>query len=255
MERIRYPPKPIHEMDISRFQTIKKAWEFSVVNLEKINNRLNESLNDENLSIAVAGSYGRLEASSNPDLDFMILSQHKLENKEIVLDCIENVANELNIGLPNPKGVFSEVISISDLVSKIGDRNDTLEYVAQRILLLMETKPLYNGKVYQSITDQILRKYLEYVIEDPKKEALFLMNDLIRYFRSICVNYQFQFWKEQEKWTLRNVKLRHSRIIIYAGLLFLIMNASKERGDKLLTRFVFSMRGTWTDQVLEYLVF
>lgn len=329
-DKIRYPSKPIEEMDISKFRTIKTNWEFSVATLEKINERLNNSLDDEEISVAVAGSYGRLEASPTSDLNFIILSQHELEDKK-VLDCIKDSVDEFNIGLPNPEGVFSEVISVTDLVGKIGSRDDTLEYVAQRMLLLMETRPLFNERVYRNVTDQILRKYLEYVIQDPKKEALFLMNDLIRYFRSICVNYQFQFWREQEKWTLRNVKLRHSRIVLYAGLLLLIMNASKERKDKFayistrihytplekialvyadngdysfdkilgiyevflrkvtdekirnslqidyenrysnphylelkvsadslrteLTRFIFSMRGVWTDHVLEYLIF
>ncbi len=331
IRRIKYPSKPIDEMDISKFQTIKANWKFSGMTLEKINERLNDLLDNEEISVAVAGSYGRLEASPNSDLDFIVLSYHILKEKKRVLDCIKNVSDELNIGLPNPEGVFSEFISVADFVDKLGSRNDTLECVAQRMLLLMETRPIYNEEVYKDVTDQVLRKYLEYVIQDPKKEVLFLMNDLIRYFRSICVNYQFQFWKEQEKWTLRNVKLRHSRIVLYAGLLFLIMNASKERKDKFsyiserihytplekiafvyadngdysfdkvlgiyevflrkitdeeirnslqidyenrysnpsylelkvsadslrteLTRFIFSMRGIWTDQVLEYLVF
>lgn len=330
-DKIRCPSRPVEEMDISKFQTIRTNWEFSVATLERINERLNRSLEDEETSIAVAGSYGRLEASPSSDLDFIILSQHKLEDKRMILDCIKDTTEELGIGLPNPEGVFSEVISVTDLVGKIGSRDDTLECVAQRMLLLMETRPIYNERVYLNVTDQILRKYLEYVIQDPKKEALFLMNDLIRYFRSICVNYQFQFWREQEKWTLRNVKLRHSRIVLYAGLLLLILDASKERKDKFsyissrihytplekialvyadngdysfnkilgiyevflrkvtdekirnslqidyenrysnpyylelkvsadslrteLTRFIFSMKGVWTDQVLEYLIF
>ncbi|MCJ7507862.1 MAG: hypothetical protein MUO85_03925, partial [candidate division Zixibacteria bacterium] len=98
--------------------------------------------------------------------------------------------------------------------------------------LLMESKPIYNESVFRNAVDKILRKYLELIMIDPKKEALFLLNDVIRYFRSICVNYQFNFWKEEDKWVMRNVKLRHSRIIMYAGLLLLILNASKNTEDK-----------------------
>ena len=54
-----------------------------------------------------------------------------------------------------------------------------------------------------------------------------LLNDLIHYFRFICINYQSSFDRENEKWPLRNVKLRHSRIVMYMGLLALLGEASK----------------------------
>ena len=58
------------------------------------------------------------------------------------------------------------------------------------------------------------------------------MNDLIRYFRSLAVNYQWDFENQVEKWGIRNVKLRHSRLVMYSGLLFLLGEASKEREHK-----------------------
>lgn len=232
VDNIRYPPNPVEEMEISYFQTIRKNWESTAAGLKKINQKLSESLDYEDVSIVVAGSHGRLEASPSSDLDYMIISQREVEGKDEIVGSIQDLASEFGIGLPNPEGVFSDIVSIQDMTDRIGGRDDTIEYLAQRMLLLMESRPIYNERVYRNATDQILRKYLEYVIQEPEKEALFLMNDLIRYFRSICVNYQFNFWREQEKWALRNVKLRHSRIVLYGGLLFLILNASKEKRDK-----------------------
>src|SRR6185436_13433920 len=104
--------------------------------------------------------------------------------------------------------------------------------LAQRMLLLMECRPIFNERVYRSAIDQILGRYLDLVRQDPRKDPLVLMNDLVRYFRSICVNYHFNFWRQQEKWGLRNVKLKHSRIILYAGLLFLVVNSTKHRREK-----------------------
>jgi hypothetical protein len=88
---------------------------------------------------------------------------------------------------------------------------------------------VYNQPLFDDIIGNLLSQYLEYVKNDPYKEAIVLLNDTIRYFRSICVNYQHSFWNDNSKWVLRNVKLRNSRIIMYAGLLFLILNASKHQ--------------------------
>jgi len=99
----------------------------------------------------------------------------------------------------------------------------------------MECRPIYNEAYFSQITTAILDHYLDLVRSEKEKEALVLLNDLIKYFRQICLNVEFSFWqdKEKDKWGLRNVKLRHSRVIIYVGLLFLILNSSKKRSEKI----------------------
>jgi predicted nucleotidyltransferase len=232
-DRIIYPRKPIAEMDISLFPTLRESWRFSEATLEKINESLVKSIPDTDVSVVVAGSFGRMEASPLSDLDFMILSQHDLGNRQVrIMNALEAVAREFELNLPNPEGVFSTTISIDDMLSKMGSQSDTLDSLAQRMLLLMESRPIYNERVYRSAIDQILSRYLDLVRQDQRKDPLVLLNDLIRYFRSICVNYHFHFWRQQEKWGLRNVKLKHSRMILYAGLLFLVVNSTKRRRDK-----------------------
>lgn len=233
-QKISYPEWP-EGVSLAHFQGIKKNWRFSVEILERLHQQLNEEMKNQNVSVVVAGSFGRLEASSESDLDFMIISETHLEPNEEkqVIATIRKVASSFQLRLPNPEGVFSSSIILEQMLQNVGGRLDDLVSLAQRMLLLMEARPIYNERTYKTAVDHILRKYLELVIQDPRKEALFLLNDVIRYLRSICVNYQFQFWKEEDKWVIRNVKLRHSRIIMYAGLLLLIMNASKNQHDKL----------------------
>mgnify|MGYP006430333249 CR=1 FL=1 len=97
----------------------------------------------------------------------------------------------------------------------------------------METQPVYSNEDYRYIISQVVDRYATgYVKEDSKKEWVFLLNDLIRYFRSLAVNYQSDFENDSFKWLLRNIKLRHSRLIMYSGLLTLIAEGSKERKDK-----------------------
>jgi hypothetical protein len=95
------------------------------------------------------------------------------------------------------------------------------------MLLLLESRAVYNDAKYEGLITELFSKYAEYLKGAPDKEYVFLMNDLIRYFRYICVNYQATFWR-----VIRNLKPRQSRVIMYAGLLFLIGEASKYQGDE-----------------------
>lgn len=227
MEKIKYP-KTSKIINFENYPALKFNWIYSYKILEKLNEKLNNEINDDkNISIVVAGSFGRLDASTESDLDYIILVERYDIDVEKIKKIVEKIANELNIKLPSLTGVFSEIIPINDMIKKTGSTDDNLTSLAQRLLLLMESRPIYNEVLFRSAVDRILRKYLELVIEDTTKETLFFLNDIIRYFRSICVNYQFNFWKEETKWVIRNVKLRHSRITMYAGMLLLCLNSSK----------------------------
>jgi len=316
-----------------KYVNFKDNWDYSYQKLTLLNEAFEQEFgSDKTFSIVVAGSYGRMEASQQSDLDYVVLSSPETDiNIDIIVKKVRGIATNLNIVLPNETGVFAKSYTKSELIDNIGNEEDDLNKLAQRLLMIMESKPIFNEEMFNTIADEILSKYLEYVIKEPTKEAIFLMNDLIRYFRSIAVNYQYNFWKNNEKWTIRNVKLRHSRILMYAGTLLLILNASKLREKKFeyikqhfrltpfekvvsvyldnndfnfsrligaydiflgklnsseirkqlqveyddryknphyaelkvtsdtfiaeLTRFIFSKRGTWSEEVFEYLIF
>src|ERR1700744_600031 len=232
--KIEYPLKPDFTDRFDKYVNFKSNWDYSYQKLTKLNEACVDKFGDnETFSIVVAGSYGRMEANNQSDLDYVILSTTNTDvdiNK--IVSEVRSIASNLEIPLPNEAGVFAKSYNKSDLIDNIGNEEDDLNKLAQRLLLIMECKPIFNETMFDVFIDEILKKYLEYVITEPTKEAIFLMNDLIRYFRSIAVNYQYNFWKNNEKWTLRNVKLRHSRILMYAGVLLLILNASKLRTGK-----------------------
>lgn len=234
---IKYPEEPnFKDINWNKYQQFKENWEFSCCNLKILNQKLNAQFQEDvTFSVLVAGSYGRMDAHKKSDLDFLIIHNGHLEDESSKIESIRALALELHIGLPNPGGAFSKPIHLQEMINSTGSREDDLNTTAQRLLILMECRPIYNETFFKTIIAQILDHYLRLVMEEPEKEALVLLNDLIKYFRNICINVEYSFWQEgeEEKWGLRNIKLRHSRILIYSGLLFLILNSSKYRSKKM----------------------
>jgi len=214
-----------------KYPVLASSWNFSENILKELRISMSDIGQYNNTCIAVAGSFGRYEASQLSDMDYIIISDNKCEYKKIKKSLI-NIVRRKKLLPPNPTGVFSRQVPPSELIDIAGAKDENLDHLAQRMLLLLESKPIYNSNKYEEIQLNILSKYLEYLRDDPAKFPLYLLNDTIRYFRWICVNYQFSFWKENEKWTLRNIKLRHSRVIMYAGMLLILLNSSKKGKDK-----------------------
>ena len=230
-----YPDAPRGIEKSDRFSAIDARWKYSYETLGNLSEALAAEFQDSRLSLAVAGSLGRLDASEHSDFDYLVLTDEGLTD-EAYKACVERVRRVVEpfaLRLPNANGVFTMPISVAHIVTKVGSQEDNLCELAHRMLLLMEARPLINEELFRKAQDDLLDAYFAYQERSPEKEAVFLLNDVIRYFRSICVNYQFNFWNEERLWPLRNVKLRHSRLVMYAGLLFLILNAStRDHRDK-----------------------
>lgn len=239
-------PWLLESTKIERYHALSANWTGSSNTLSEIRQILkNANLDAAVKTVAVAGSLGRMEASERSDCDLIIVlsddialkddNGNRTEQSMSYYHAVWTALESLSLEKPKPTGVFAKPTNEHELLSSMGDASEGMEVFGKRLLLLLESQPVLASESYEKLIDAIVHRYARgYVEQDSTKEWTFLLNDLIRYFRAICVNYQWSFDNETEKWPLRNIKLRHSRLVMYGGLLFLLGEASKIRQDKVM---------------------
>jgi predicted nucleotidyltransferase len=172
-------------------------------------------------TIAVAGSYARLEASALSDFDVLVVLNNDSDQTRAHRTVLDFIASK-GYPAPNPKGVFAQPVTIQKLTSVAGGTHEEYGDLSRRILLLLESRPVYKKDSYKRLMRTLIDTYASDVLEQTgrkTKNFVFLLNDIIRYFRTICVNYQYtKEVTEWGKWPIRNIKLRHSRILMYFSL-------------------------------------
>lgn len=226
------PVEPRTIRKFERYPALQTNWGFSVTFLRGLSDWCANRLSDNVETVAVAGSFGRLEGSLESDADYiMVVKDPQHPSVPTDKDVLQKGISSYGVSPPNKSGVFSQPRSRRQLMEPIGKADEKVDELGKRMLLLLESRPIYRAECFDELLDQLFGRYSEYITADQDKEFAFLANDLMRYFRYICVNYQATFWRQNEKWALRNLKLRHSRIVMYAGLLFLLGEASKHSGQ------------------------
>lgn len=84
------------------------------------------------------------------------------------------------------------------------------------MLFLLESTAVSGDDVYRAVRAEVLDRYLDESVK-PYRPPRFLLNDLVRYWRTICVDFAGKEREGRDKWGLRNAKLRASRKVLFAG--------------------------------------
>jgi hypothetical protein len=187
----------------------------------------------EPLCIYVTGSYGRLEASSESDLDLFFLLDSpdplrlvkRLSWLRLSGDLIALVEGK---GFPefSGDGEFLEVHNVARMHDQLGSRTEDSENTfTARLLLLLDSRPIFGNDLYE----RLLRKVVDFYFEDFSGHAdefrpTFLINDILRFWRTLCINYEYRRRKDRESagpsvteeiraaGELKNLKLGFSRL-------------------------------------------
>lgn len=198
--------------------------------------------------VYVTGSYGRGEASSFSDLDLFIVGRsidgQRLSNLDEICIKADLIDATRKLKIPEFSGDGAYLLAnyeITKLVNALGKATDDAENTfTARLLLLLESRPLIEEDVYNEAIDSVIAAYWR-DFEDHRNEFIpaFLCNDILRLWRTFCVNYEANTRTEplekKAKRRLKNYKLKHSRLLTcYSALLHLLA--------------VFSIKNTVTPQ-------
>ncbi len=213
---------------------ILQNWKFSVETLEQLQkmvvDRFKDKESNDNICVIVVGSFGRLEASYCSDLDYLVIyegdeSEHN--SFKSFDDEISKILEKKGIQKPSGTGgtgkTFVSPASITQLTTNIGGNKDKTQHLTWRVLMLTESRCLYNETLYNQILSDIFDRYTK-IAKEKGGYPRALINELIRYYRTVAVDYLYKVEEMNKPWALRNLKLRHSRKFWFFTTIALILH-------------------------------
>ncbi|MBL4832144.1 MAG: hypothetical protein JKY55_19970 [Aliivibrio sp.] len=192
--------------------------------------------NNTEFIIGVNGSYARREVTSGSDIDLFFLAIGD-DTEQIVSfkNQFTDKLKERGFKMPADGGVFEEIHTVNNTIDTIGGLDDKNEHITRRMLLLLEGEWLFNEEKFKNVREELINSYIDKSIRDDQI-CMFLLNDIIRYWRTICVDFEFKVKDGDKARAIRLIKLRFSRMMLYlAGLLAVGETYKKNREGKLNT--------------------
>ncbi len=177
------------------------------------------------LTIFAAGSFARDEASEHSDIDLFFLHDGKKDDivapRTLELKCFGKLIEEAtDMGFPDfsNDSEYLKIIYTENILASMGSSSDDyMNYFTVRMLLLLESKSLYNDDQYDEVLAKIVRAYFrDFPTHEQSYVPIFLLNDINRFWRTLLLNYEHKRNQDADqkkiKQKVKNYKLKFSRM-------------------------------------------
>lgn len=197
------------------------------------------------VTVFVAGSMARGEASDASDLDLFFLTTTPSDKRRHLQD-IDILAAAININRSlgyepfSNDGEFLKIHSLNHMLKALGAPQDDSENLfTTRMLLLLESRCVFNESIYKECINEVLGHYFRDNRGKSSFRPLFLLNDVLRYWRTLCLNYELARDDPSTPWRKKNINLKFSRMLtVFGTVLPLIATpVSDIQGVKELTKY------------------
>ena len=222
---------------------LKRRAELSSRHIETLRNTLAPALDKQTgltpearsrLCIVAAGSLGRHEAGIRSDLDPFLLYDDetagssakalgKLEEYEVFAALIE-ANRDAKFPRFDGDGRYLKIHGLSDLKRSAGSpRDDTENTFTARMLFVLESQNIYNSGLYEQLMASIVGHYFRDSTGKKNFRPLFLLNDILRFWRTLCLNYEEYRKDPNRPWLKKNLNLKYARrLTIFSTVLGLL---------------------------------
>ena len=164
------------------------------------------------LAIYAAGSYARGEASEYSDVDLFFIHNDsageiedpRLKGIRVLSAVIREIEDGMEFPAPSNDGQFFNILTLSEVRRHLGGAEDDYKnHFTARMLLLLESSPVYGVADYnyaiESMIESYLRDYEDHAVDF---RPTFLANDIIRFWKTLCLNYEHRRNQQDEAWGL-----------------------------------------------------
>jgi hypothetical protein len=141
---------------------------------------------------------------------------------------------------PSNDGQFLNIIPLKNILDHLGGPEDDYKnHFTARMLLLLESYPVFGDQAYTHAIEAIVNAYFrDYEDHVENFRPTFLVNDILRFWKTLCLNYEHRRNQAPEarkiKQKIRNFKLGYSRLLTCFATVALLSSYNRITPDDIV---------------------